>query len=1179
MYPFVVLILLFIVVAVVLFPIIALVKATAAKAQVEQLKPHIEALQNEIRNLLRLKSGMAADMDDLARRLAALEFEHRLFKESVAGAPKPESEPQKTEETPKVAVPAEPAPPAVAPVMKEELPASARAPEAKPREAVVPAPAQLIVPALAQKPSEKSSEASKPVSAPRIEPVPAPRLEAPPAPPINWEQFMGAKLFAWIGGFALFFGIAFFVKYSFEQNLIPPEVRVAIGFLCGIGLLIGGVVMKRKETAVTAQTLCSTGVLVLYAVTFACRALYHFRFFDVLPTFLLMTLITAVAFLLSVRMNALVVAVLGMAGGFLTPVLLSTGHDAPFGLFGYIALLDIGLLAVALHRQWKSLPVLGVIGTVAMQAGWVARFFVQEKYYAGNKVLVAMAVFAGFQALFLIATAIGKRLKRLDQTLSASALVPGVAALAMAFFFLLFPALGQRPVLLFSYVFLIDLGFFTLVFLDKLRAAAESLAGLAIFVLLGMWTSEFFRVGHLHAILAFYLLFALFHLAAPAVLRRFRAVTLPWWSNVVPVLVLPFYFLSFHGIADHPVLLFGSVFLVSLGLLASTLCEKESASAEGLAGASAFLLLGIWTGNYLTGAHLYAALAFYFVFALFHSAAPLVMHRWRGMPLPWWSNAFPALALLLVLMPVFKLAALSILIWPLVLFIDVIAIVLAVVSSLLLPVLLVMLLTLAVTGAWIFQIPSELTGLPTSLFMLGGFAVFFIVVATWVSRKVLPALSGSEGRGSLFGDAAAPANLAVQIPAMSATLPFLLLIMLTLRLPLANPSPVFGLALLLVVLLLGLSKIMALEALPAVGLACVVALEHAWHFHHFNPAHASLPLAWYLIFYAVFTLFPFLFHRQFAKSAIPWATAALAGPAQFYLLYHLLRAAHPGMSGIMGLVPAAFSVPALLGLLVLMKRTPFDSPARNTQLAWFGGIALFFITLIFPIQFERQWITIGWALEGAALCWLFHRVPHRGLRLTGVGLVMIAFARLALNPEVLSYHARSAAPVFNWYLYAYGITAVCLFVAARLLAPPRNMVAEFNMPPILWALGTILCFLLVNIEIADYFSAPGTAVLTFQFSGNFARDMSYSIAWALFALLLLIIGIGKRLAPVRYASIGLLAVVLLKLFLHDLSNLDQLYRIAAFIVVAVIAMLASFLYQRFLGSQEKTHENKTPPVP
>src|SRR5437660_1316210 len=182
-----------------------------------------------------------------------------------------------------------------------------------------------------------------------------PQIATPPRPPINWEQFMGAKLFAWIGGLALFLGVAFFVKYSFEHNLISPELRVGIGFGFGASLGIGGLLLKRKENAVTAQTLCATGVLVLYTVTFACRSYYHFAFFGLIPTFLLMTLITAIAFLLAVRLNAIVVAILGLAGGFLTPVLLSTGEYYPLGLFGYIALPDVGLLSVAQLRRWIAL--------------------------------------------------------------------------------------------------------------------------------------------------------------------------------------------------------------------------------------------------------------------------------------------------------------------------------------------------------------------------------------------------------------------------------------------------------------------------------------------------------------------------------------------------------------------------------------------------------------------------------------------------------------------------------------------------------------------------------------------------------------------------------------------------------------------------------------------------------
>ena len=124
------------------------------------------------------------------------------------------------------------------------------------------------------------------------------------------------------------------------------------------------------------------------------------------------------------------------------------------------------------------------------------------------------------------------------------------------------------------------------------------------------------------------------------------------------------------------------------------------------------------------------------------------------------------------------------------------------------------------------------------------------------------------------------------------------------------------------------------------------------------------------------------------------------------------------------------------------------------------------------------------------------------------------------------------------------------------------MIQQLNAPPVLYALGTVLAFLLVNIEIADYFSSGSS--LTFQFSGNFARDMTYSIAWALFAITLLIVGISRQQRAARYTSIGLLSITLLKLFFHDLSELSELYRIGAFIGVAVIALAASFLYKRFV---------------
>src|SRR6266404_2587854 len=322
------------------------------------------------------------DVDDLARRLSSLENElHNLRPQTISAA--------------------QPDAPVVAP---------------EPRTEAVPAPSPAITPAPVV---SKAMPEPPPIPRELLKPS-APQIAKPVKPPIDWEQFMGAKLFAWIGGLALFLGIAFFVKYSFEHNLIPPELRIAIGFVVGTGLVVGGLLLKRKENAVTAQTLCATGVPVLYTVTFACRSYYHFAFFGLIPTFLLMTLITAVAFLLAVRLNAIVVAILGLAGGFLTPLLLSTGQDHPLGLFVYIALLDIGLLAIAQRQRWSALPTLGAVGTALMQFAWITTFFVPEKYFAGNKVLVVMGVFAGFQALFLAAVTWAKGAGKMNRNLSAA---------------------------------------------------------------------------------------------------------------------------------------------------------------------------------------------------------------------------------------------------------------------------------------------------------------------------------------------------------------------------------------------------------------------------------------------------------------------------------------------------------------------------------------------------------------------------------------------------------------------------------------------------------------------------------------------------------------------------------------------------------------------------------------
>ncbi len=863
---------------------------------------------------------------------------------------------------------------------------------------------------------------------------------------INWERFMGVNLFAWIGGFVLFLATAFFVKYSIDNNLISPEIRVALGSLLGITLLIGGLQLSLKQYRVTAQTLCSTGILILYADVFASYSFYHF--IEVTAAFLLMIAVTAVAFLLAVRLDAKVVAILGLLGGFFTPPLLSTGQDNPLGLFSYIFILDAGLIAIALRKKWTFLIPLAAVGTILLQLGWTSEFFTVQKIWT------AWLIFASFEVLFVLAFGFARQLQQIDSWINGSVLSISFWTLSFAFYLLGFSNLGARPGTIFSFCLLAEVGLIVAVLIRPALHLAHRIAGFLIFLLLAIWTIFFLTEPLLNWALGVSLAFAIAHSIFPFIVQRIK---------------------------------------------------PDDTSSR-------------------------------------------------------WVHLFPALSMLLLLIPIFKLTELSLAIWFVILFVDLIAVLLAIMTASVLSLIGVLLLTLFAMAAWILRVPIPTFVLAEGLSVVGVFAIFFFAAGIYAGRKIL------ERKSALTTDATTSADQLVHIPALSSVLPFMLLMLMLIRLPLQDPSPIFALALLLVLLILGLWRWLQMDSLTLIALLCCLGLEYTWYAFHFD-AHGLVirTLVWYLLFFCIFALLPFPFRNQLRNRVIPWAVSALSGPLHFYLFYKVIDATYP--NAYMGILPAVFSIPPLLSLMERLRSLPEDESTKNSQLALFGGAALFFITLIVPIQFEREWITIGWALEGAALLWLFHRVPHQGLRWLGCILLGIAFARLTLNPAIFTYYERSNMPILNWYLYTYGIVTLCLFIAGWL----ENKISGTNMRPWLYALGTILAFVLMNIEIADYFSESKT--LSFQFSGNFARDMTYSIAWAVFAFVLLIIGINRKLKAPRYTAIGLIGVTLAKLFLHDFINLGQLYRVGAFLVVASVLIIGSYLYQRF-GSFETSQTNR-----
>ena len=212
------------------------------------------------------------------------------------------------------------------------------------------------------------------------------------------ESLVGGSWFNWIGIIAVTFGVAFFLKLAFDNQWIGPRERITLGALAGMALLYVGERLRRRGLRSYAYVMSGGGVLILYLSVYAA---YNFYQLIAQPVaFLLMALVTTTAVVLSVRQNALPVAILGLAGGFLTPALLSTGTDNEVALFTYVALLDAGVLAVAYFKRWRSLDFLSFAGTFVTTLGWAFTFWGREKLWTTLAFLTVFFVLYSLLAVF-----------------------------------------------------------------------------------------------------------------------------------------------------------------------------------------------------------------------------------------------------------------------------------------------------------------------------------------------------------------------------------------------------------------------------------------------------------------------------------------------------------------------------------------------------------------------------------------------------------------------------------------------------------------------------------------------------------------------------------------------------------------------------------------------------------
>ena len=241
------------------------------------------------------------------------------------------------------------------------------------------------------------------------------KKDSPKSSNTSLESAIGTRWIGRIGVVAILFGIAFFLKYSFDNKLIGETGRIILGIIWGAVFIgAGEYLQKKKDLSLYGQLLSGGGLAVLYLSLYAAFDLYH-----LIPASLAaagMIAVTTTGMALSIRYNAYSLAAIALLGGFLTPVMLSTGQNQPISLFSYIFLLDVGTMLLYRFRQWPSLIAASLLGTALIYMGWHAEFYDDPQRWLALSIIAIFFILYNLH-IFISRFTLNYKESTIDQTI------------------------------------------------------------------------------------------------------------------------------------------------------------------------------------------------------------------------------------------------------------------------------------------------------------------------------------------------------------------------------------------------------------------------------------------------------------------------------------------------------------------------------------------------------------------------------------------------------------------------------------------------------------------------------------------------------------------------------------------------------------------------------------------
>ena len=337
--------------------------------------------------------------------------------------------------------------------------------------------------------------------------------------------------------------------------------------------------------------------------------------------------------------------------------------------------------------------------------------------------------------------------------------------------------------------------------------------------------------------------------------------------------------------------------------------------------------------------------------------------------------------------------------------------------------------------------------------------------------------------------------------------------------------------------------------LGPLSLALTQAYFWGWYDRFYNLNHLERTIVFATLFfllYAVLPLLRILKHSRYHRSDL--AVALVNSFAYLGTLYVLLWPQDRW--------PLTLFVIALGAAHVAIARLIPATNYKQAELvrALFAGMALTFATLAIPIRLDGKWISLAFAVEGAILVWTGFRSVAGYLARAGYLLLFLAAARLLLFP------LPAGTFLLNERFWSYLLLMACFGVAvyAARKFPEAAGTDKIAVSAILVVGINAFALLALSLELWDFFGrgvAPGINV-------GLGQHLALTLLWTGYATVLILIGVNRHIAFLRWQAIALFGLVVVKVFLYDSSYLDRFYRIVAFFILGLVLMVISFLYQR-----------------